>query len=186
MSPTVKAQHSSASCDWGTPADIIEMAHDVLGGIDVDPASSAKHNERVQALYYLDGSPGRDGLINDWRGPTGHRVVKSPYTVFLNPPGDKTGQMVKQFWQRLTETWKRDECSAIWIGFSLEQLVSLQSFKHHPLHGDFVCAVPNKRIRFVGGGDAPTHGNYICLLPQSGEENARFEAWCEKLGWACV
>lgn len=64
---------SSDSYEWYTPAIYIEAAREVLGGIDLDPASSAKANTIVKATRFFDED--EDGLSREWYG-----------RVWLNPP----------------------------------------------------------------------------------------------------
>jgi ParB family chromosome partitioning protein len=64
---------SSKSNEWYTPLHIIEAARQVLGRIDLDPASCRVANETVQATHYYSRED--DGLCQKWRGK-----------IWLNPP----------------------------------------------------------------------------------------------------
>lgn len=59
--------------EWYTPAQYIEAAREVMGGIDLDPASSdvAQHSIKAAAHFTLK----QDGLKQSWHG-----------RVWLNPP----------------------------------------------------------------------------------------------------
>lgn len=149
----MNALHSSKSAEWYTPAPIVEAARQLMGGIDLDPASCEQANEVVQATRFYTAAD--DGLKQPWSGK-----------VFLNPPGGR-GQ-VKAFWSKLTEHWRNREVEqAIWIGYSLEQLQTLQGcMPWSPL--DFSICVPKRRISFESPGrtpKSPTHANYIAFIP---------------------
>ena len=59
--------------EWYTPAEYIEATRDVLGTIDLDPASSAVAQKTVRAKRYF--SKKDNGLEQEWHG-----------RVWLNPP----------------------------------------------------------------------------------------------------
>ena len=90
--PSGKAPRAAAhdgNDEWYTPPEVIEAARQCMGGIDLDPASTAKANETVQAkaIYTVED----DGLIQPWHG-----------RVFLNPPF--SAQLKRAFCDRLRES----------------------------------------------------------------------------------
>src|SRR3990167_1010279 len=65
--------NNSGENEWYTPKNYIDAAKQVMGSIDLDPASSAKANEIVQANKYY--SKDDNGLTQEWAG-----------NIWLNPP----------------------------------------------------------------------------------------------------
>lgn len=63
----------SGEFEWYTPAEFVEAARDVLGAIDLDPASSDPAQETVKSDRYFTRE--QDGLTQSWFG-----------RVWLNPP----------------------------------------------------------------------------------------------------
>lgn len=157
---------SSESEDYGTPAAYAGLGHFVLDGIDLDPASSSYWNHHtIKARTFYDEA--LDGLRQPWFGK-----------VFHNAPSRKATETtpkisIRPFWDRLVDHYLRGEVDcAIWIGFQLGQLQSLQSAVAHPLQ--FFNLFPANRIDFLRRmpGNAapqpagsPSHANYITLLP---------------------
>ncbi len=177
-------QHSSKSNEHYTPTAIVEAARDVLGGIDLDPASCALGNEVVKAAaWYGPDGLGPDGLVEPWCG-----------RVFLNPPGGRVPDAYKGcgttsnaalWWATLAEAWRTGEVeAAIFVGFTLEILRSAQVLDV-PQPIDFPLCVPSSRIAFDTkskdvcqdfdapaylkhtrvASKQPTHANVIVYLP---------------------
>lgn len=74
--------------EWGTPPEIIALARDVFGEIDLDPASNERAQTVVLAKSYY--TKAQDGLSCDWNG-----------SVWLNPP--YSHPLIAQFTGHLLE-----------------------------------------------------------------------------------
>jgi phage N-6-adenine-methyltransferase len=74
--------------EWYTPQEHIDRAARVLGGIDLDPASSLHAQEKVRAKRFFDVE--KNGLNQEWQG-----------TVWLNPPYAQP--LIGQFMAKLCE-----------------------------------------------------------------------------------
>ncbi len=127
------ARHTCDSPEWYTPSPFVEAAREVMGAIDLDPASHEEANRTVKAARFF--SEEDNGLRQIWKG-----------RVFLNPPGG----LVREFWQALMLSWRDSNISqAIWIGYSLEQLQTLQTQSSRCSPLDFPICVTSKRIAFI-------------------------------------
>jgi hypothetical protein len=146
---------SSASDEWYTPPEYVELARMVMGGIDLDPASNDTAQAWIQAATYYTQK--ENGLEKPWCG-----------RLWLNPP---YGTQVGLWTRKAIQMWDRREVS---------QAVMLMrpspgSSWFQELSSRFPCCIPHKRIRFIDAkGQAqasPVHGNAFFYL---GENIERF------------
>lgn len=144
-------QHISQSTELYTPSPIVEAARELMGGIDLDPASSWVAQRTVGATKWFglreDGTV-KDGLSRRWRADS----------VFLNPPGGRaptgnracTQSSAAMWWWKLVMEWRlRRVTEAVFVGFSLEIMRSTQDMPEEvPSVLAFPFCVPQDRVQF--------------------------------------
>lgn len=81
MKQAMQVLTSSETNEWYTPPWITSLAEEVMGGIDLDPASCEEANGWIGATWFFDCH----GLERKWWG-----------RVWLNPPYGKTGNRSNQ------------------------------------------------------------------------------------------
>ncbi len=144
---SVHVSHNSGEHEWYTPGDYIEAAKQVLGEIDLDPASSAKAQEMVGARTWYDES--EDGLEKDWSG-----------RVWLNPP--YTSGVIDSFMAKLRESF---DAGAVTAAISLtNNATDTDWFSGAAESASAICLVA-KRVKFLdadGNPGAPLQGQ-VCL-----------------------
>ncbi|MGI0034299.1 MAG: DNA N-6-adenine-methyltransferase [Nitrososphaera sp.] len=139
----------SGQNDWRTPRKFIAAAIQVLGGIDLDPASSAEANETVQAKRFYTES--ENGLILPWKG-----------RVWLNPP---YGENARVFTNRLIKEYEVGNVTGAIALLNSHPPTETQWF--HQLFRYVICFVRG-RIDFGGPSrevsSTSTHGTAIVYL----------------------
>ena len=139
---------SSASDEWYTPPDFIAYARQVMGGIDLDPASHPIAQQWIQATTSYVVSD--EGLIQPWHG-----------RVWLNPP---YGSQTALWTDRLITEYVSGAVSAA----VLLVRPAVGTAWYQRLCARYPCCLPEKRIRFINGQgivqSQPVHGNAFFYL----------------------
>jgi len=141
---TAHVSHNSGENEWYTPPKFIEAARKVMGGIDLDPASSEIANKNVKADKYFTKDD--DGLNQKWGG-----------NVWLNPPYAQP--LMSQFAGKVVSSHK-DITQAIVLVNNATETLWFQSMAR-------VCSAvcfPSSRIRFLkpeGEQGSPLQGQAI-------------------------
>lgn len=155
--------------EWYTPPEIIALVRQVLGDIDLDPASDAKANETVGALAYFTAED--NGLIRDWNG-----------RVWLNPPYSR--DLMPAFVNKLMGEYAAGRTTAAIL--VSHNNTETQWFQSLASVATALC-FPAMRIKFYRGEDvaAPVNGQVFFYL---GADPARFVGAFRSLGIivACV
>lgn len=149
--------NASTSNEWYTPSPFIEAAREVLGDIDLDPASNYFANKVVRAKHFY--TPEQDGLSQKWWGK-----------VFLNPPyGKEQGGSNQGKWStKLIEEYENGNVSEALL---LVNAATGNSW-FAPLWGYHICFV-SKRIAFYNQetkAGQPTHSNVVVYLGSNTEK----------------
>jgi phage N-6-adenine-methyltransferase len=149
--------------DWRTPRKYLDAARAVMGGIDLDPASSVEANETVQAQeLYTDAD---DGLQQPWKG-----------RVWLNPP---YGGEARLFVERLIKEY---QVGNVTMAMLLVNSHPTETKWFQQLFDYTVCFIAG-RIDFGGPSRAvastSTHGSAIVYL---GKEVDKFRHEFSKFG----
>ncbi len=92
--PNLIVQKYTGDNEYYTPSKYVEAARQVMGGIDLDPASCTFAQKTVKATEHYTEED--DGLVQEWAG-----------RVFLNPP--YAYPLVQQFINKLCESFARGD-----------------------------------------------------------------------------
>jgi phage N-6-adenine-methyltransferase len=138
--------HNSGNNEWYTPAEYIEAAREVLGTIDLDPASSDIANQTVQAKHYFTAEV--DGLAHEWSG-----------RIWMNPP--YAGELIGQFTSKLMQHYDEGKIEAAIV--LVNNATETKWFQEMAQEASAVC-FPRGRVRFLdpkGQPGAPLQGQAL-------------------------
>lgn len=158
--------HNSGNNEWYTPPEFIEAARAVMGGIDVDPASSETANGIVGAASYFTAED--DGLAKEWQG-----------RVWMNPP--YAGELIGKFTAKLCQHFNAGEVTEAIV--LVNNATETGWFQEMAALASAIC-FPKGRIKYldVAGNPAgaPLQGQALIYL---GRREDKFAAEFERFGW---
>jgi phage N-6-adenine-methyltransferase len=165
LKPPAHGTQGTGENEWFTPVEYIDAARDVLGTIDLDPASCAAAQKTVRAKKYFTKE--NSGLDKEWRG-----------VVWMNPPY-ATG-LIADFVTKLLDEMAADRVtSAIMLTKSYTDTAWFQSAAEQ---ADAICFTKG-RIRFVDPdgepSPAPIQGNAFFYF---GNDPLKFAARFHDIG----
>ncbi len=127
-----------SSSEWYTQPKYIEAAREVMGGIDLDPASCAAANTIVKAVRYYTEE--QNGLEQEWYG-----------RVWLNPPYGRTVKMkahrkstIRLFTEKLVNSYQSGQVKQAIILATTE----VNAAWFYPLW-DYLICIPDHRVHFI-------------------------------------
>jgi phage N-6-adenine-methyltransferase len=162
-----KANRTSFTADneWFTPPEFIELARNVMGEIDLDPASHRAAQKLVHAKRFF--TLGDDGLTKEWTG-----------RVWLNPPYAQPA--IGHFVDKLVSSVSSNKVEAAVL---LTHNYTDTSWFHKAAMAAKCICFTRGRIRFLaldGGIASPTQGQAFFYF---GDDVARFVSEFAEVGF---
>ena len=154
--------------EWYTPAEYLEAARDVLGGIDLDPASSDKAQEHVSADCYFTKT--NSGLDQSWYG-----------RVWLNPPYAQP--LIAEFVSKMV---REIGIGRVKAAIMLTHNYTDTAWFHEAAHACAAVCFTRGRVKFFnakGAIAAPTQGQAFFYF---GDDIAGFAARFASIGFVVV
>jgi len=160
----VHVAQNSGENEWYTPPQFIESARNVMGQIDLDPASSEIANKTVQASVIFTKDD--DGLSKQWNG-----------NVWMNPPYAQP--LMSQFAEAVSIKYEKGEINQAIV--LVNNATETQWWQRMASCSSAVC-FPKTRIRFLdpdGNPGAPLQGQSILYF---GKNKSAFVEQFSKYG----
>jgi len=156
------ARLASGNNEWYTPSEYVDLARQVLGEIDLDPATSDAAQDNIKAINYFT----KGGLEKDWSG-----------RVWLNPPYSR--DLIKPFVQKMVDEY---QAGRITSGIMLTHDCTDTEWWQKAVDAASAVCFPGKRISFidtVGERDSPTQGQTFFYF---GKDTNRFRKMFSGVG----
>jgi hypothetical protein len=150
----------SRNNEWYTPAKYVDAARELMGTIDLDPASCESANETIKATRYYDKQT--NGFDKPWNGH-----------IWLNPPyGREDGSSNQEAWSRRLIEQYQD-------GITQEAILLVNAAvdtKWFQRLFDYPICFPHHRINFTTPeptASGSTHGSALIYFGPKPQEFAR-------------
>jgi ParB family chromosome partitioning protein len=152
------------SNEWYTPPRFIALAREVLGDIDVDPASTATAQQIVRARQYFDKY--QNGLTQYWHG-----------RIWLNPPYSRP--LISKFIGKLLMEWNAGRVTAC---IALTHSYTDSMWFHDAASAACAMCFTQGRIRFYDPGGDLANATQGQIFFYFGSEVESFKRRFERIG----
>lgn len=160
--------NNSGCNEWYTPEKYIDLAREVLGEIDLDPASCAFANKTVKArLFYSEDD---DGLTKPWHG-----------RVWMNPP--YSADLVLKFAEKFVNEYNDGNVTE---GIVLVNNATETAWFASLVNAATAVCFPRGRIRYQSQTReslAPLQGQAFLYFGENGD---KFLQVFSEIGWGAV